>query len=72
MLIIQTVLGKLEPGKLESVKIWPWVSIIVKNKMDNVDCIMGVFSNTLLVHLTYIREFLTSSIHNNSDKYPFS
>ena len=60
-------LGNLVRGNLVRAKILLRVSIIVK-KNDNVNCITGVFSNTLL-HATYIREFLTEFIHNESHKY---
>ena len=68
MQLEESNLGKLEPGKLEPVKISLRVSKNVL-KTNNVDCITGVFSNTLLMHLTYIRELLTACNHNDSDEY---
>ena len=55
-------------GKLEPEKILLRVSIIVREK-NNVDCIMGASSNSLLMHLIHVRELLTARIRNYSDEY---
>ena len=41
-----------------------------KEKND-VDCIMGASSNSLLMHLIHVRELLTARIRNYSDEYMF-
>ena len=41
------------------------VSIIVKN--EDVACILGIFSNTSLMHWTWKKELLNACFHNNSD-----